>query len=482
MRFRVVLLLLGLVSVSFAEERPNILWIIADDLGMDLGCHGTVAVQTPNLDQLAEQGVQFDRAYSTGPVCSVSRSSLITGMYPTTIRCQPHRKVSKLPLPDGIKPITEYFRAAGYYVCNGNYKFTRRGKTDYNFTPTIQPMYDGIDWKERGDGQPFFAQVQIFDPHRPFVKENSPERRAKVEFPPYYPDHPVTRADWANYLASVEVLDQKAGAILQRLEDEGLAENTVVFFFGDHGRPHVRDKQWLYDGGLHTPLIVRGSKMMKAGSIDQRMVSLIDISAASIAIAGIPIPENVQGLDMLSSSFIGREAVYASAGRAGGKMDRIRSVQVGNLRYIRNFTEGESYMFGPQESAYKSLEYPVHSLLKLLHAAGKLTPEQELFMVESRPGEELYDIAKDPFELNNLAANPEYAATLAGLRERLTEWMDECGDTEGAQELAPDVDKAIESNKRWYRSKLKKQGMTPETSDHERVAWWADTLNVKMEM
>ena len=464
-----------------AAKLPNVVWIISDDLGLELGCYGLETVSTPHLDRLAGQGVRYTQAYATAPVCSASRSALITGMYQSAIACEPHRKVDKQPLPDRVQPITEYFRKKGYFVCNGNHNLSKRGKTDYNFKSEVKGgMYDGSDWSERDKNQPFFAQVQIFDPHRKFAKDTSPERREKIVLPPYYPDHPVTRADWANYLASVEVLDRKVGNILERLDNEGLADNTIVFFFGDHGRPHVRDKQWLYDGGIHTPLIIRWPGRLEAGAVDDRPVSLIDVSAASLAAADISLPKHLQGVDMLAPGFKGRDAIFASIGRLGGKLDRIRSVQVGTMKYIRNFNPGTPYMLGDQESAYKSLEYPVHTLLKYLREQGELTPEQELFLTESRPEHELYDLEKDPYELNNLAGDPEYKAVLRTLQAKLSRWMNEIGDKEGAQESSSDEKDAVKSNQSWYRSGLKKMGASPDTSMKKRLEWWADKLNVEL--
>ena len=245
------------VTNATGQEQPNILWINCDDLGRELACYGNPDVYTPNMDKLATEGVRYTKAYANAPVCSASRSSQITGMYPSAINCLYHRTIEKHQLPSGIVPVMEIFRKAGYFCTNGwAHAMHKKGKEDYNFIG--KDYFDGTDWKERKEGQPFFAQVQIHEPHRTFVKDEShPQDPEKVKLPECYPDHPLIRADWANYLESVQVADQRVGKIMDRLEEEGLADNTIVILFGDHGRPHLRDKQWLYEGGLAIPLIVR---------------------------------------------------------------------------------------------------------------------------------------------------------------------------------------------------------------------------------
>ncbi|MEM9986689.1 MAG: sulfatase-like hydrolase/transferase, partial [Bacteroidota bacterium] len=217
-------------TAAWSQTKPNILWINADDLGRELACYGHPVVQTPNIDRLAKQGVRYTNAYANTPVCSPSRSSLITGAYPTAINCQDHRTINMTELPNGIRPITKYFREAGYFVSNGSgLDMSKSGKRDYNFVPDI--IYEGSDWSQRADGQPFFAQVQIKYPHRTFVNSSShPIDPDEVVLPGCYLDHPLLRADWARYLESVQACDSIVGYILDRLEEEGLAENTIVFF------------------------------------------------------------------------------------------------------------------------------------------------------------------------------------------------------------------------------------------------------------
>jgi len=228
-----------------SDFKPNILWIVADDLGTDLGCYGEKSVMTPNLDNFAKQGVRYSDFHSVVPVSSPSRSALITGMYPCSIGCHQHRTITKKPLPEGIFPVTHYFRNAGYFTSNCNYQNTDKpGKEDYNFV--AENIFDGTDWSRRAEGQPFFAQIQIHYPHRAFEADSlCPVDPVSLVIPPVYPDHSLTRKDWALYLESVQHVDKIVGQILQRVEDEGLAGNTVVMFFGDQGQPHVKAKQFL---------------------------------------------------------------------------------------------------------------------------------------------------------------------------------------------------------------------------------------------
>lgn len=456
-----------------SAQRPNILWIIADDLSPDLGCYGDEAVSTPNIDRVAHEGARYTNAFATAPVCSSSRSAFITGVYQTTTGTHQHRTMTRKPLPDGVAPITELFRKAGYFVANGNSNLSKPGKGDYNFS-SAGKMYDGHDWRGRKAGQPFFAQVQIFYPHRVFHGETDTARRDKIKLPPYLPDHPVTRADWSRYLSDVERLDAAVGKVLDRLEADGLADNTVVFFFGDHGRPHVRCKQWLYDGGIRVPLLVRWPKHVKPGTVRDELVSLIDVSAASLAAARIELP-NMHGVDMLAPGFKGRDAIYAARDRSGNTVDRVRCVRTERFKYVRNFHPGKPYT---QPSYYKLIQYPVPTLMEALHAKGELTGVQAAWMAPSRPAEELYDIATDPHEINNLADDPAYTAQLAELRDKLDRWITETKDRGEVAEDPADEKAAIESSTRWYRSTMKKRGIGPDDPPSKYLRWWRERLGL----
>ncbi|MEW4527936.1 sulfatase [Maioricimonas sp. JC845] len=471
-------LLVGLTVPARAADpsRPNVLWIVSDDLGVELGCYGEQHVATPNLDRLAREGVRFARAFASSPVCSSSRTAFITGMYQTTVGGHHHRTRKMPVLPDGVRPLTAIFRDAGYYVCNMNRPTGSRGKAkvDYNFQHG--ELFDGNDWSGRAEGQPFFAQLQIKQPHRPFVSDPSPDRWQQVDLPPQYPDHPVTRRDWANYLASIEVMDAKVGEVLDRLDAEGIADNTLVVFFGDHGRPHVWGKQWLYEGGIHVPLIIRWPGHLAPGTVDDRMISLIDLAPTTLAAVGITPPATMQGVDFLAKDFAGRDAVFAARDRCGDAIDRIRCVRTDRFKYIRNFEPQRPYT---QRSGYKTLQYPVITLLQVLYERGELTPVQARFMAPERPVEELYDLQADPHETVNLAGKSEYAATLRDLRARVDNWIEETGDQGALAEGDAEFLRALQAEKQAYFEKaMRRRGLDPDISAEEYLDWWEEQLGV----
>jgi N-sulfoglucosamine sulfohydrolase len=424
-----------------SDNRPNILWILSEDISPELSCYGDPLVQTPNLDRLAGQGIRFTNAFTTAPVCSASRSAMITGMFQTSIGAHNHRshRDDGYTLPEPVCLITEYFRRAGYFTANVTTAapgVRGSGKTDFNFK--FEKAFDGKDWNQRKPGQPFFAQLSISVTHRGGHWKNLPGQIKnpvdpdKVKLPPYYPDHPVAREDWATYLDSIQVMDGYMGKILKRLDDENIADNTVVVFIGDHGRCHVRGKQWLYDGGVHIPLLVRWPDKIKAGQVCDDLVSAIDISATILKIAGIEPPEYMEGKVFLEPGANGdwrpvnkHDYIIAARDRCDETIDRIRCVRTKQFKYIRNFLPDRPYT---QKNDYKERFYPMLNLMKELYAQGKLTPVQALFMAPRKPIEELYDVKKDPYEINNLADSPQYGLTLEKMRAILQRWIEETGD------------------------------------------------------
>jgi len=406
------------------QLKPNVLWIVADDLGTDLACYGNPDIQTPNLDKLASQAVRFTNCFTSAAVCSPSRSGMITGLYPVSINCHQHRTrpEAMCPLPDGVKVITEYFEQAGYFTFNGNCEHPNRpGKQDYNFK-TDYEIYDGIDWRERQEGQPFFGQIQIHKPHRPFLRDlKRPVDASKVKLPPYWPNHKLARQDWAFYLETVQLVDNEVGKILQRLKEEGLADNTFVFFVGDQGSPMMRHKQFLYDGGTHTPLMVRFPNGENAGEVRDELISNIDLSATSLQLAGLDIPAYMQGQNFLGDH-TPRQEVYTMRDRRDETVDRIRAVRTNKYKYIRNFYPEKAYT---QYNAYKRNQYPVLPLMEVLKEQKELTPVQLLFLEPTRPAEELYDLESDPFEINNLAANQNFTSVKNDLSQKLDRWIGE---------------------------------------------------------
>jgi len=383
------------------------------------------------------RGVRYARFYDTAPVCSPSRSAFTTGMYATTIGAHNHRTANKQPLPDGVRTVCDWMREAGYFTANlkqlpAALGFQGSAKTDWNFLYTGD-RFDSADWADLKSHQPFMAQINFGETHRTYraPKQTDP---AKVELPPYYPDHPVTREDYAKYLDSAKELDRKVGAVLAQLDKDGLADNTVVLFQGDNGESHVRGKQFCYEEGLRVPFIVRWPKTLplpkhfEPGTVDDRLLESIDIAPTLLSLAGAAVPPKMQGRPFIGSQ-VGapKQYVFGARDRCDMTVMRLRTVRDTRYRYIRNFTPHVPFL---AYNEYKEKQYPVWNLLKELHAQGKLTPPQEFLCQPGMPDEELYDLQTDPHEIHNLAnsTNPEDQAELKKLRAVLEKWIEDTND------------------------------------------------------
>ncbi len=441
------LTLLYISICGYAQTKPNILWIIGEDLGPELACYGYPEVRTPNIDRLASAGVTYSKAFTTAPVCSPSRSAFMTGMYQTSIGAHNHRshREDGYTLPAGVKVITDWLRDGGYFTANiiqltddKNEKFYRgTGKTDWNFQYEGEP-FDTDQWADLSANQPFYAQINFPETHRGSAWDDSHNHIPyqadpdKVVMPPYYPDHPEARADWAQYLNTVMALDVKVGYVLQKLEKDGLADNTIVIFMGDHGRAMVRGKQWPYESGLRIPLIIRWPAPLEPpkgwipGSKSNRIIESIDISASTLALAGIRPPLTMQGRVFLGDE-PDPERKYAFGGRDRGDetVDRIRTVRDQRFRYILNFYPERPFL---QTNRYKEFSYPMIPLMRELYEEGKLDSVQARLLAPTRPAEELYDLEHDPYEIYNLAKDPVYRDKLLELRAALDTWMIETND------------------------------------------------------
>ena len=426
-----VVALAATASTATAAERPNILWFISEDASPHIGCYGETTIRTPNLDQLAADGVRFANAFTTAPVCSPSRSAIVAGMYQTTFGSHNHRSCSDEAKAGGapayhggyrvdetIRLVPELFAAAGYYVVNGG-----KAKTAYNFIPRTT-LYQGKDWRERAEGQPFFAQIQLHGGKNRGAKVDAPTDPAAVRLPPYYADVPEMREDWAEYLNSWVACDQEVGAVLKQLEKEGVADSTIVFFLTDHGISHLRGKQFLYDEGARIPLIVRFPDGRGAGTTRTDLVSHIDVAAASLDLAGIEIPGYIQGRPLFSDKHQPRSEVFAARDRCDETPDFIRSVRTDRFKYIRNFLSDVSHTQANQYKDGKQIMRVTRDLL----AAGRLNELQSRIFAPTRPVEELYDIQADPWEINNLAGQQEFQEVLRDLRGKLYAWMVETRD------------------------------------------------------
>jgi N-sulfoglucosamine sulfohydrolase len=434
----------GAAADPSTPSRPNLLWLIAEDFGPHLGCYGTREVWTPNLDRLAAQGVRYTRFFTTAPVCSPSRSAFMTGMYQTTIGAHNHRshRDDGYDLPQGVRVLTDWLRDAGYFTANLRelppaFGFQGTGKTDWNFTYHGKP-FDSARWADLKTHQPFYAQINFQETHRAF---HAPKRAdpAKVELPPWTPDHPVAREDWARYLDSATELDRKVGLVLKGLEADGLADNTVVVFFGDNGQAHFRGKQFCYDEGLLVPLIIRWPKNypppkhFHAGSGDNRLLEAIDLAPTMLDIAGAKKPAQMEGQIFLGpNSAQPKQYVFGARDRCDETVFRFRTVRDARYRYIRNFTPERPFL---QPNEYKARQYPVWTLLPQWHAEGKLTPVQDVYCAPTMPAEELYDLLSDPYEIHNLAQSAEHQSVLTRLRTALEQWIEDTNDQ--GRELEP---------------------------------------------
>ena len=422
-------------------QRPNILWIIVDDMSANFSCYGEKLIETPHVDRLAREGTKFSHAFVTAPVCSPCRSALITGCYQTTIGAHHHRSgrgTEKIHLPTGVEPVPAIFRRAGYYTCIGGPQAESKsglGKTDYNFE-WDKSIYNANDWAGRAPGQPFFMQVQLHggkyrgnDNNPKWTEQTLSElgsatRPDDMVLPPYYPRDPVLLKDWAQYLDCVRFTDKQVGDVLARLEREGILESTVVIFMTDHGISHARGKQFLYDEGTHVPLVMRGPGI-ELGKVRDDLVEHIDLAATSLGLAGIAIPQAMQGHDLLAADYQPRDAVFAARDRCDETVEHLRSVRTNKFKYIRNYLNERPHL---QPNQYKDGKKIVQKLREL-HAAGQLNELQEkLLFSPTTPRDERYDLEADPFELTNLADNPAYKTQLEELRGRLAKWEAETND------------------------------------------------------
>ena len=440
-RLPALALLAAAVTGSAAEAaRLNILWLIAEDTGPSAySCYGgQPAARTPAIDRLAAEGVRYTRFYTTAPVCSPSRSAFNTGMYQTTIGAHQHRTPEKRPLPEGVRTLPEWFRAVGYHTANvrefpSAMNLRGAGKTDWNFISNEQPLYDGDRWEDLARRQPFYAQINFQETHRDFGGEGATDP-AQVVLPPYYPDHPAIRKDYADYLDSARRLDGKIARILARLEEEGLAANTLVLFMGDNGEAHIRGKQFCYEEGLRVPFIVRwptgrpAPAGYRSGSVEARLLEAIDVAPTLLSLAGAAVPTKMQGV-----AFLGdkegppKSHVFGARDRCDETAMRIRTVRDSRYRYIRTFTP-EIPLLAP--NAYKARQYPAWTLVPRLHAEGRLDQVQADLCAPRQPEEQLFDLETDPHEIRNLSdsSDPVHATALRRLRAELAAWIERTDD------------------------------------------------------
>lgn len=457
-------------AIKKAKEQPNILWLVTEDMGAYIPPFGDSTVVTPHLSKLAAEGVIYPNLYSTSGVCAPSRAAIATGMYPSSIganhmRVNSYTEVTGLPAyeavpPSDVKMVSELLRTKGYY-CTNNYK------TDYQFKAPVTAWDESspyAHWRNRAKDQPFFAVFNFTDTHESGLFEPYGHRQietrfyhagdrtynwknkgashaknrmteaetpkhlpkdTKFEIPPYLPDTEVVQRDMWKLYNNIGEMDRQVGAVLKQLEADGLLDNTIIFFYGDHGGPLPREKRLIYDSGLNTPMIIRFPNKQHSGTTDEQLISFVDFAPTLLSLAGEAPKTYFQG-----QAFLGaykaeqRKFIHAAADRFDAERDVIRAVRDDRFKYIRNYQ--------PEKGYYLPISYreriPTMQELLRLKGEGKLTENQEQWFRTHKPKEELFDCKVDPFELNNLATDPEYKARLDKLSAEMDKWLELVGD------------------------------------------------------
>ena len=420
------LIILACRSQLAAADRPNILWITSEDNGPHLGCYGDEYATTPNLDAFAEKSCRYLHCWSNAPVCAPARTAIITGMYPTSLGAEHMR--SMVRLPEGFLMYPQYLREAGYYCTNNS-------KEDYNVEKPGKVWDESsrtAHWKNRAEGQPFFAIFNLTISHESQIRNEIDEQDRihdpdNVRVPAYHPDTPEVRKDWAQYYDRLTMMDAKVGETLRELEEAGLADETIVFYYGDHGSGMPRNKRWPYNSGLHVPLLVHipekwrdlATDDFETGGTSGRLVSFVDLAPTLLSLCGIEPPEHMQG-----HAFLGEHAaepqpyIHGFRGRMDERYDMVRSVTDGRYVYIRNYMPHRIY---GQYVSYM-FQTPTTRVWKERFDDGELDEAQSRFW-QPKPPEELYDLESDPDEVINLVESAEHRDVLERMREALVDHL-----------------------------------------------------------
>ena len=426
---------LSTIFCAQAADRPNILWLSAEDINAHFGCYGDPHAVTPHLDQLATEGVRYTHAFTAAGVCAPCRSGIITGMYQTSIGTMHMHCNAKMP--DSIKPFPIYLREAGYFCTNNS-------KKDYQFKDPPETWDESSkkgDWSKRPDQtKPFFSVynfggchesgIASKDKYETVTKNLSLEERQDpkqfTNLPPYYPRTPIVLNDWKRNYELITAMDAWVGEHIQRLKDAGIYEDTIIVYWSDHGVGLPRAKRWLYDSGTRVPLIVRIPEKWrvdgqgKPGTVDNQLISSLDFGITALNLAGLPAPSVTQGRAFLGENLSPeRDYVYGARDRMDERYDIIRSVRNKKYRYIRNYEPLKpyfQYMNTPEKGA---------AMMELRRVAkeGKMPVAMELFMAKKKPVEEFYDLQTDPHEIHNLANDPAHQKRLSRFREVHSQWI-----------------------------------------------------------
>ncbi len=417
--------------------RPNILWLLLDDVSPHFGCYGHTYAKTPNIDALALRSIRYTRVFAPTGVCATSRSSLITGLFASSLGTQQMR--SEATLPERIRPFPFYLRNAGYYTAN-------RGRTDYNFvvpTGVWDSQGSRAHWRGRRPDQPFFAILNFTTTHESrirgaadvFARLSADQRHApeEAQLPPYLPDTAVVRKDWASYHDLITLFDRfDLTTTLNQLEEDGLSDDTIIFLFADHGVGLPRAKQFIFDSGMQVPLIIhfppkwRHLAPAPPGTVRDELVSFVDFAGSTLSLAGLPMPPELQGIPFLGpTTTMQRDRIHGIRDRMDERIDMSRTVRDSRWKFHRNYL--------PHLPHYPWLTYMdllgTSKDLRRLSTAGKLTGGLRYFMGPRKRLEELYDIAIDPYELENLVDDPRHQEVLSRLREEHFAWVRTTRDT-----------------------------------------------------
>ena len=443
------------IQAQEKTKKPlNIIWISCEDIGPILSAYGNETINTPNIDRIAAEGVKYTNAYSTVGVCAPSRFSIITGMYPARLGAHNMRtgnhnnfkspedvshKLDKgildkfgknvpeyeVVTPTYVKLLPEYLRAENYYCVNDN-------KCDYQFNApftTWDDVFGGGSYKNAPKGSPFFYVKNFYTTHesRIWLRKEKPMtvNPSKVPIPDYYPDIPVVRRDIARKYSNIEALDKEVGQLLNQLETDGVLDNSIIFFWSDHGGNLLRQKRAVGNSGLHVPLLIRYPNGFRAGEVDDRLVSLMDLGPTVMSLLGIAPPEHLDG-----KAFAGeyeqapRKLIFGSADRFDESTDMQRSVLDGRFVYIKNFMPELPLIY---RNKYRE-QIPMNAKLIELNHQKKLTGDAAYIFMNTKPQEEFYDLQNDPYEVHNLAGDPKYSKKIKAYRQALKDWQLEIGD------------------------------------------------------
>lgn len=431
--------------------RPNIVWLVAEDLSPVIPSFGDSTIQTPNISRLAAEGICYDNFYSPSPVCAPSRAAISTSMYPTHIAANNMRtgpwfatdmpeefirrfdhllpegisNYEALP-PPGVRMFSEYLREADYYCTNN-------AKQDYQFRCTLTAWDETSDkahWKNRKMGQPFFSIFNFNVTHESQIWSRAKDslwidENAAVPVPPYLPDTELGKQDVRRMYSNIKMMDHQVGEMLKELEAQNLLDSTIIFWYTDHGGPLPRQKRLLYDSGLKVPMVVRFPDKRNAGTRDDQMISFIDLGPTVLSLTGL-IPTEVDGKAFLGPHKVpDRNYIYAAADRFDAQYDCNRAVRDKRYKYIKYY-QPEKPMYLPVK--YREQMAIMQELLRL-KKSGELTPMQAQWFRTTKPKEELFDTQTDPFELNNLAEDPKYADKLNELKSKCETWVTSFEDT-----------------------------------------------------